>query len=177
VALLPPVTIKLDDDTDNSDLTKITNVSHWPKCPPSPTPAMINLDTITPTEFTKSLKDMNSEDLAKLLFNAKAPSAPSILDAESKRKAPVPLTCIDKKVIMAQLHQSDTSPPPIRPCDTPNPSNIKSHWTAKELHHITGCQGFRNYRHLLYVSKDGTYINNGKFPTSIGAYTTIPKAP
>jgi hypothetical protein len=40
-----------------------------------------------------------------------------------------------------------------------------------------GCQRFWNYKHLLAVSKDGTYISNGKFPTSIGAYTTIPKAP
>jgi hypothetical protein len=34
-----------------------------------------------------------------------------------------------------------------------------------------------NYWHLLSVSKDGTYINNGEFPTSIGAYMTLPKAP
>jgi hypothetical protein len=138
---------------------------------------MINLDTIAPKEFTKSLEDMNSEDLAKLLFNAKAPSAPSPLDAESKCKALVPLTCMDEMVIMAQLHQSNTSPPPIRPCNTPNLSDTKSHWTAEKLHHITGCQQFCNNRHLLYVSKDGTYIDNGKFPTSIGAYTTIPNAP
>jgi hypothetical protein len=89
-------------------------VSHWPKCPPSPSPAAIDLDTITPTELTKSLKDMNSEDYAKLLFN-KEPSVPSPPDAESKRKALDPLTCMDKKDVMAQLHQSDTSLPPIRP--------------------------------------------------------------
>ncbi len=67
--------------------------------------------------------------------------------------------------------------PPVRPCDTPNPSDTKSHWMAKELYCITGCHCFCNYWHLLSISKDGTYINNDKFPTSIGAYTTIPKAP
>ena len=29
----------------------------------------------------------------------------------------------------------------------------------------------------MAVSKDGTYIDNRKFLTSIGAFTTIPKAP
>jgi hypothetical protein len=81
------------------------------------------------------------------------------------------------KDILELLHTPDCSPPPIRPCDTPNPSDTKSHRMAEELNRITGCCRFCNYQHLLSVSKDGTYINNGKFPTSIGAYTTIPKAP
>ncbi len=40
-----------------------------------------------------------------------------------------------------------------------------------------GCQQFWNYKHLVAVSKDGTHINNGKFPTSIRANMTISKAP
>ncbi len=39
-----------------------------------------------------------------------------------------------------------------------------------------GCHCFGNYRHLLVISKDGTFLNNGEFPALIGAYVTIPKA-
>jgi hypothetical protein len=42
---------------------------------------------------------------------------------------------------------------------------------------LTGCSRFRNYCHLIHTSKDGQFLDNGKFPVSIGAYTTIPKAP
>jgi hypothetical protein len=127
--------------------------------------------------FTKSLKDMNREDLAELLFTDTAPTGSSPPDDQPKHKTSDPFVCMDKKDIIALLHETDSSPPPIRPCDTPNPSDTKSHWTAEELHRITGCQQFWNYKHLVAVSKDGTYIDNGKFPTSIGAYMTIPKAP
>jgi hypothetical protein len=48
---------------------------------------------------------------------------------------------------------------------------------AEELHRITGCHQFQNFKHLMSVSKDGTFIDTSKFPMSIGAYTTIPKAP
>ncbi len=67
--------------------------------------------------------------------------------------------------------------PLIRPCDTPNASKTKSHWTTEELHCITECQCFWNYKHLVSVTKDGKYIDTGEFPVSLGAYTTIPKAP
>jgi hypothetical protein len=59
----------------------------------------------------------------------------------------------------------------------PNASDTKSHWTAEELHCITGCRRFRNYRHLISTTKDGSFIDNGEFPLSIGSFTTIPKAP
>ena len=42
---------------------------------------------------------------------------------------------------------------------------------------MTGCRRFRNYRHLIHTSKDGHFLDNGEFPVSLGAYTTIPKAP
>jgi hypothetical protein len=59
----------------------------------------------------------------------------------------------------------------------PNPSDRKSHWTAEELHRITGCRRFRNYKHLISATTDGQFIDNGEFPVSLGSYTTIPKAP
>jgi hypothetical protein len=78
--------------------------------------------------------------------------------------------------IIAQLHHPNKTPSPVRPCDTPNPSDTKSTWTAEELHCITGCWRFRNYQHLIQSSKDGTFVDSGKFPASIGFYATLPKA-
>jgi hypothetical protein len=53
---------------------------------------------------------------------------------------------------------------------------MKTHWTSEELHCIMDCQKFRNYKHLLQVSQDGTWVDGGKFPSSLGSYATIPKA-
>ncbi len=82
-----------------------------------------------------------------------------------------------KDEIIAQLHHPRTSLPPICPSDHPNGSNTKSLWTPEELHCITGCRCFRNYRHIIDASKDGHLIDTGEFPISLGSYTTIPKAP
>jgi hypothetical protein len=84
---------------------------------------------------------------------------------------------MEQEEILTLLHHPNISPPAIQSCDTPNTSDTKSHWTAEELHRITGCRCFRNYKHLISTTKDGSFIDNGKFPLSIGAFTTIPKAP
>ena len=84
---------------------------------------------------------------------------------------------MEREEILTLLHHLNTSPPAIRPCNTPNASDTKSHWTAEELHRITGCRRFRNYKHLISTPKDGSFIDNGEFPLSIGSFTTIPKAP
>ena len=39
-----------------------------------------------------------------------------------------------------------------------------------------GCQKFRNYKHILEVSRDGEWRDGGEFPMSLGSYATIPKA-
>jgi hypothetical protein len=138
----PPATIEPDNDDNNNDSNDITYVSHWPKHPPSLSPSAIDLNMITPMAFTQSLRDMDREDLAKLLFPDTAPMGSSPMIDQPKCNNLDCLVCMDKKDIIALLHESDSSPPPIRPCDTPNPSDTKSHWTAKELYHITGCRQF-----------------------------------
>jgi hypothetical protein len=40
-----------------------------------------------------------------------------------------------------------------------------------------GCRQFRNYKYLVAVTKNSRFFDTGEFPASIGAYTTIPKAP
>jgi hypothetical protein len=37
-----------------------------------------------------------------------------------------------------------------------------------------GCRCFCDYQHIISTSKDGTLLNSGKFPLSLGSYTTIP---
>ena len=39
-----------------------------------------------------------------------------------------------------------------------------------------GCRKFKNYKTLLQVSRDGEWIDGGKFPPSLGSFATIPKA-
>ena len=78
--------------------------------------------------------------------------------------------------IIAHLHHPISTPTAVCPCDTPNPSDTKSTWTAEELHRITGCHRFCNYKHLIQSTKHGLFVDNGEFPASIDAYATIPKA-
>jgi hypothetical protein len=74
------------------------------------------------------------------------------------------------------LHHPNTLLPDIRPCNTANASDTKVHWTSEEIHRIMGCWKFRNYKHILDVSKDGAWMDGGDFPMSLGSYATIPKA-
>jgi hypothetical protein len=168
------VTIEPDD---NINPNGVYYASHYPKRPPSPVPPAINRTATSLQQFTKRLRDMNKADLHNLLStDPMADTPPTPVDAP-KRNAPKPLLSMNETNIRELLHHPGLSQPPIWPCDTLNPSVIKSHWTAKELHRITGSRRFRNYKHLMAVSKDSTYINNGKFSISIGAFTTIPKVP
>jgi hypothetical protein len=78
--------------------------------------------------------------------------------------------------ILHLIHHPDTSFPSVRPCDTSNASDKMTHWTSEELHRTMGCRKFRNYKHLLQVSRDGAWVHGGKFPASLGSYATIPKS-
>ena len=86
------------------------------------------------------------------------------------------LSTMSADKIAGLLHHDGTSFPSVRPCDTANSSNTKTHWSAEELHRIIRCRKFRNYKHLLQVSRDGEWVDGGEFPPSLGSYVTIPKA-
>jgi hypothetical protein len=51
-----------------------------------------------------------------------------------------------------------------------------THWSAKELHRGIGCRKFRNYKHFIQVSQDGTWVDSGKFLPSLGSFATVPKS-
>jgi hypothetical protein len=86
------------------------------------------------------------------------------------------LSALPQEKIMEHFHHPDSPLSAVRPCDTANASNTKTHWSGKEIHCIMGCWKFRNYKHILHVSRDGEYVDNGKFPPSLGSFATIPKA-
>ena len=66
--------------------------------------------------------------------------------------------------------------PPVHPCDTPNGSDKKTNWSAEDLHKVTGCRKFKDYRKLLSITRDGKFTDIGEFPASLGTYATIPKS-
>ena len=167
-----PATI--EPDNNDSDVSP-TFVSHWPKRPPSQHHQPLDLSHLPPSTYTKNLKDLDRDELIQRLYSLEVDK--SSLDASPPTENnTAPLVCMEHDNIIAQLHHPNTTPPTIRPCDTPNPSDTKSTWTAEELHRITGCRQFRNYRHLIQSSKDGMFVDSGEFPASIGSYAIIPKA-
>ena len=166
----PPATIEPDD---NDSTFTPTFASHWPKKPPSQHHPPLDLSHLPPSTYVKKLKDLDRDELIQLLYSIDGTQIDAL---PQQPRSTAPLECMDQDEIMSQLHHSDKPLPPVRPCDTSNPSDTKSTWTAEELHRITGCRRFRNYRHLIQSSRDGTFIDSGEFPASIGSYATIPKA-
>jgi hypothetical protein len=146
----PPVMIEPDDSDLDGNATP-TYAAHWPKCPPSPPVDQFNLSTLpAETHFTKPLNEMSWEELITLLHNSSShPIKESPPLALPKCKAANLLTCMDEKDIVDLLNHPTSSLPLVHPCDTPNPLDKKSHWTAEELHCITGCRRFCNYKHLI----------------------------
>jgi hypothetical protein len=96
--------------------------------------------------------------------------------ADDSAAAPWLLSTMTPKDVARLVHHPGPSFLPVCPCDTANASDTKTHWTVEELHRIMGCRKFRNYKHLLQVSRDGEWIHGGKFPPSFGSYATIPKS-
>ena len=87
------------------------------------------------------------------------------------------LSMLSRDEVMRLVHRPGSKLPQICPCNCANKSNTKMHWTSEELHQALGCWRFRNYKHIIQAILDGHWVNGGKFPMSLGAYTTIPKAP
>jgi hypothetical protein len=118
------------------------------------------ISDLPPPEYSVSLKDLDKEELIQWLYLLE--HAPNSGTGKAV-SAPIPLECMTQENIINKLHRPNSILPPIRPCDTSNPSKTKSHWTAEELYCITGCPCFRNYWHLVAASKDGTFIDTGEF--------------
>jgi hypothetical protein len=108
--------------------------------------------------------------ILRLLFSVFAPPAPEPVASKL-------LSSLSHDEVVWLVHRPGSSPPPVRPCDRSNSSDMKMHWTLEELHCALGCCHFRNYRHIIQTSLDGKWVEGGEFLLSLGSYTTIPKAP
>jgi hypothetical protein len=90
------------------------------------------MSLLPPVQYTQSLKDLDRDELIRHLY-----TLDSQLDQppqKAKGKSTSPLVCMSTDDIIPQLHHTDTAPPAVRPCDTPNASDTKCHFTAEELH-------------------------------------------
>ena len=75
--------------------------------------------------------------------------------------------------IRQHLYRPGDDLPPLRPCDTPNAGDRQVDWSAEELHRITGCRKFRNYKHLVVLTSNGCWVGGGEFPDSLGTFSTV----
>ena len=167
-AIPTPAMIEPDDGLDDQP----SFASHWPKRPTSPPHTPLDMSLLPLSSYTKRLKDLDREELISHLYSLESHQV-----QPSKPATTAPLECMSSEDIILTLHHSVNPPPAIHPCNTPNTSDTQSHFTAEELHRLTECRRFRNYRHLVHTSKDGQFLDNGEFPVSIGAYATTPNAP
>ncbi len=86
------------------------------------------------------------------------------------------LSTMSREDVLQLVHHEGTVMPSVQPCDTANSCDKKTHWTAEELHCTMGCRKFHNYKHLLQVSRDGTWVDGRKFPPALGSFATVPKS-
>ena len=69
------------------------------------------------------------------------------------------LSTLSPEEVKQHLHRPGAELPPVRPCDTPCPSDKKVRWSAEEIHLATGARKFKNYRHLLQCTKAGEWVD------------------
>ena len=121
-------TIKPDKDLD----AQPSFASHWPKRPPSPWHPPLDMSLLPTSSYTQSLKDLDQEELIQPLYTLDLQHNQP--HRQAKGTSTAPLECMSTKAIVSTLHHSDTSPPAICPCDTPNALDTKYYFTAEELH-------------------------------------------
>ena len=75
--------------------------------------------------------------------------------------------------ILKHMHHPNTTLPEVRTCDTPTASDKKTHYSAEELHRVTGFRKFKNYKQVVKATQEGHYVDRGEFPLSLGNYSTL----
>jgi hypothetical protein len=147
----------------------------------SKTPALIEDDASVGVSALPDAPSAPPVDLAQVASQLQSIAAsvlpPSALASPSPPlappKTPTLLSTMSPEEISRLLHHPDTSFPDVRMA---NASNTKTHWSLEEIHRIMGCRKFRNYKHILDVSRGGEWVDGGEFPMSLGSFATIPKA-
>jgi hypothetical protein len=182
---MPPAPAVVKDEHYNNNIMP-TYAAYWPKSPPAPATPTFDVSLIPPPAFLAHLQDFDCNELIRRIYSLKHASVPmpdaqddnstTPADVTNARSAPKELECMSKDKIQTYLHHPESCFPPICPCNIPNVSDSKTAFTPEELHRLTGCCRFWNYQHIISTLKGGILCNTGKFPLSLGAYATIPKA-
>jgi hypothetical protein len=146
--------------------------------PSNPPPVDLSTISFLLTSLAKAISHLSSSPPT-------AVSAPSTLPTDAPTQEPTLetsskpsclLSTLSCNAIIKLLHYEGSVLPSVELCDTANASDTKTHWKSEELHRAMGCQTFWNYKHLLQVSRDGEWMDGGKFPSSLGSYAMICKA-
>jgi hypothetical protein len=143
-----------------------------PKCPtpwlpPTPmadflshAPLLVDLSTVLDqfqllVDAISSLKSQGDSPSSPLSRKLSQPAP------DDSHPSPVLASTMSQDEVMSLLHHAGSFLLPIFPCNMANASDMKMHWSAKELHQVMGCCKFCNYKHLLQVSRKGEWVDGG----------------
>jgi hypothetical protein len=148
--------------------------SHTPKQPPKPKLTLTRSDIETlATNIVKesSFRNLSSLSPAELVdkffppppLGPPPPALPSSISPSDGSSPPGVklLSTMSREEVLHHLHHPNSQPPPVRPCDTSNPSDTKTSYSAEEAYRVF-YRKLRNWRHLIQTSKDGTYVEGGE---------------
>ena len=153
----PPNVIEDDDaNSANGDASSTASSS------PSPTPILSDLSS-TLQDLAVAIQHLSTAPSQTTAVVDPTPASPSESSADFPSPLSMPgepwlLSTMTAEEILWLVHYPGTTLPSVRPCDTANGSDTKTHWLSEELHRTMGCRKFRNYKHLLHVSLDGTVV-------------------
>ncbi len=123
--------------------------------------------------MTSSPNHRKREPTIPSLEPTSTPSPPTTLPLDGSIPKRISAT-----TLLTFLRPGTESPPPVRPCDTPNGSDTTRHFTADRIYHLFGNRRFRNYQHFCLASKESKYINGGDpTPPLLGEFATIAQCP
>jgi hypothetical protein len=109
--------------------------------PLEPPPSPMSVAALShPDALTIDLSTLSSHlcSLADKVCLSSDPPIPPIPGPPSL-VAPLLLSTMTQDEVLKLLHHPTSSPPAVRPCNTPNHSNTKMHWTLEEIHCAMGC--------------------------------------
>ena len=84
---------------------------------------------------------------------------------------------MSREDIFKHMHHPGATLTEVHTCDTPTTSDKKTHYSAEEIRRVMGCQKTKNYEQLIRATHEGHYVDVGKFPLSLGSYSTLRKSP
>ncbi len=152
-----PAIIKDDSASDGLDV--LTWHYPQPKCvlPNQPLSLVLvsdnpstSLSSTTLNLVSAQLRSL-TEAVSSLLPNfsqnvpTPVPLSPAVQPPSQESCAsPVLASTMTWEEIIKLLHHNNSALPSVHPCNMANTSNTKTHWSAEELRHATGCSKFRN---------------------------------